>query len=57
MADEIKTDAQKALGDVKSEITKLEADEAAAKGWVKAHTMWLVGFICLVVGVIIGHAL
>lgn len=55
MTDPIETEAKVSLADVKTEIDKLEADEAAAKGWVKARTAWLVGFVCLVMGVLIGH--
>ena len=55
MTDPIETGAKATLGDVKKELDKLEADEAAARGWVKSHTAWLIGFVCLVMGLLAGH--
>lgn len=57
MSDEIKTDAEKALGDVKAEIGKLETAEHSASGWVKTHIAWIIGLGCMLVGVVVGYHL
>lgn len=52
---QVEGDATQVLADTKAEISKLESAEVSATGWVKSHTMWLVGVVCLVAGVILGH--
>lgn len=56
MTDEIKTDTEKSLEHVdaviKSDGLKVKA---SISGWAKAHTSWLVGLVCLVVGLVLGH--
>jgi ElaB/YqjD/DUF883 family membrane-anchored ribosome-binding protein len=60
---ELKTDATEAMAGVKAEISKLDGSlearvkalEAEAGGYVKAHVVYFVGAICLIVGVVAGH--
>jgi hypothetical protein len=62
MTDEIKTDATKALADVKGVIAdvdkdaaKVEAAEVSASGWVKTHVAWVIGLGCALVGFLAGY--
>lgn len=57
MTDEIKSDAEQTLSDVKATIGTLSAEEKKSIVWIKNHTLWLVGFVCLMIGILIGHAL
>lgn len=54
MSDEIKTDAEKALAEVKTEIGKLETEEHNVSGWVKVHVVWVIGLAAFAVGVLLG---
>lgn len=54
MTDEIKTDAEKVLADTKVEIGKLDTDGKSefvkVESYVKAHTAWIIGIVCSLVG-------
>jgi hypothetical protein len=49
---EVKAAASAEVASLKSRITALEAK---GEGYVKAHVVYFVGALCLVVGVIAGH--
>lgn len=57
MTDEIKSDAEQALNDVKATMGTLSADEKTSVAWIEKHSLWLVAVGCLIIGVLIGHAL
>lgn len=57
MTDELKTDAEKAMADTKATIASLEKTETSVTGWVKTHTAALIGLVCFVVGIFVGHHL
>lgn len=50
----VKTDAEKALSDIKAETAKLETDGKSefikVESYVKAHTAWIIGIVCSLVG-------
>ncbi len=41
--------------EVASIETRLKALEAKAEGYVKAHVVYFVGAICLIIGLVAGH--
>lgn len=54
---DIKTGATEAMAGVKAEISKLEADEVSASGWIKGHTAWLIGLGSFVAGLVVMYLL
>lgn len=59
MADEpkIEESANEALARVQAVADKLTADAKSGEGWVKTHVAWVIGICCLIVGIVIGHAI
>jgi hypothetical protein len=57
MADEIQTDATKALADVKGVIAAVDADAARVKTFWNDYRFYLVGLVILVAGIILGYHL
>lgn len=57
------TELTKVEGDAKADLAHIDEvihsdalkTKASISGWAKAHTSWLVGLACLVVGLVVGH--
>lgn len=57
MADEVQTDAAKALADVKGVIASLPAEEAKVKVFWADYRAYIVCVICFLIGAFVGHKL
>jgi hypothetical protein len=57
MTDEIKTDATKALDDVKAAVAGVDADAAKVKVFWTDYRLYIACTLCLVLGAIVGHAI
>lgn len=57
------TELKKVEGDAEATLAHVDEvlhsdalkTQASISGWAKAHTSWLVGLVCLVIGLVLGH--
>jgi ElaB/YqjD/DUF883 family membrane-anchored ribosome-binding protein len=56
MADAIETAVKADVKSTETSVqTRLQALEIKTESYVKAHVVWLVAALCLIVGAVVGH--